>query len=743
MGRHLALLLGLAGEEAVGQSRLLYYAARRLVETTGLAMPTLMVFEDIHWAQSSELELLEYLAKHVRETPVLFIALARPDLLDTQPGWGSGLVAQTTIPLEPLRPADATRLANHAIGAAAGLSFDLARLIEIAEGNPLFLEELAASLVEGDGFELPVTVRAAIASRIDALPQDARAVLLVAAVVGKIFWRGVLAAVGGVDDIDEALYFLETRDLIRREPTSALASDIQFSFKHMLIREVAYATLPRATRRERHAGVAHYIEDALGGSTETLSTILAHHWREAGEPRRAIPYLLAAADAARRSWAQGAVVDLYSTALELADDDKLRNEILLRRGLALVELGGYERASEELGALLPELEGSERLDALIARGHATLWTEQDTETLEAAVEARSLAERLGDESAIPAVLAMESQALAMRGAEGDLARALEIGERSLELWVSGTRLFDRAQQLHLHADTTYWAGLYERSLELSQETRALASDVHSAEALLRGGGLEALALCGLGRHEEAIAIWNGLFELAAELDQNPRVLLNYSALAYRETLDLDEARRRSEEALELSASETFGMPRQFAGSDILFTQLLAGDVGAAQTTWPRLWEGAEHATAWTTWLIAGRLETARAEIALHAEGPDEAVEWASRAIKTARRTNRRKYEARALALLGEALSKLGRRDDALEALRSAVTIADDLIGQPARWDARTGLGRTAYALGEDDVAASAYGEAADLIETFAAGLARERAEKFRAAPAIAELLALG
>jgi class 3 adenylate cyclase/tetratricopeptide (TPR) repeat protein len=742
--RHLALLLGLAGDEAVGQPRLLFYAARRFVETAGLAMPTFLVFEDIHWAQSSELELLEYLAKHVRETPVLFVALARPDLIDTHPGWGSGLVAQTTIPLEPLRDADAILLANHAIGAATDRPFDLARIVEIAEGNPLFLEELAASLIEGrDVVELPVTVRAAIASRIDAMPQDARAVLLVAAVVGKIFWRGVLVAVGGVDTIDEALYFLETRDLIRREPTSALAGDIQFSFKHMLIREVAYATLPREKRRERHAGVASYIEDALVGSTETLSTILAHHWREAGEPRRAIPYLLSAAEAARRSWARGAVVDLYSTALELADNRKLRREILLRRGLALVELGDYESASKELGALLPELDGSERLDALIARGHATLWTEQDTETLETALEARSLAERLGDESAIPAILAMESQALAMRGAEGDLTRALEIGDRSLELWVPDTRLFDRAQHLHLHADTNYWAGQYQRSLELSQETRALASDVHSAEALLRGGGLEALALCGLGRHEEAIAIWNELFVLARELDQNPRVLLNYSALAYREILDIEEARRRSEEALELSASETFGMPRQFAASDIVFTQLLAGDVGAAQQTWPRLWEGARHATAWTTWLIAGRLEAARAEIALRAEGTDEAVEWARRAIETARRTNRRKYEARALVLLGEALGKLGRREDALEALRSAVKIADGLIGQPARWDARAALGRTAFALGEDDVAASAYGEAAELIGTFAARLAPERAEKFLAAPAILDVLARG
>ena len=96
---------------------------------------------------------------------------------------------------------------------------------------------------------------------------------------------------------------------------------MQFTFKHMLIREVAYATVPRATRRERHAAVAGYVEEAIDGAAETLSAILAYHWREAGEPARAIPYLLAAAESARRGWAQGAVVDLYSKALELTDDE--------------------------------------------------------------------------------------------------------------------------------------------------------------------------------------------------------------------------------------------------------------------------------------------------------------------------------------------------------------------------------------------------------------------------------------
>ena len=742
--RYLALLLGLAPDDEVPQAQLLFFAARRFMECVGLVQPTVFVFEDIHWAQSSEIALLEYLAQHLRDSPVMLIAAARPELLDTRPTWGSGLAARTTIPLDPLPQQEAEALAVQVAEAAGARDFDVARMVEVAGGNPLFLEELAASVAElGESQDLPVTVREAIAARMDALPLDSRAALLSAAVIGKTFWRGLLEAIVSTEDVDDALAVLEARDLVRREPSSQLSGDVQFTFKHMLIREVAYSTLPRAVRRERHAAVARHVEETFAGAGETLPAILAYHWREAGEPARAIPHLLAAADAARRSWAKDAVFDLYSKALELADADDQRRRIRLQRGVALVELADYPRAVEELAALLTELEGQEKLDALIALGHAFLWTEREEETLATAAEAALLVEEVGDESARAAVVAMESQGLAMRGGEGDVSRALELGDRALEVWVPGTRALSLRHHLHLHADLTYWVGQYERSVELSTQTRALALHVQSAESLIRGGGFEALALSGLGRHEEAIVIWDELFDIARELGQNLRGLLNYSSLAYREVYDLKEARSRSEQALELSEGESFGMPLQFAGSDLLFTDLLAGDIGSAQAAWPSRWEGAEEATAWTTWLIVGRLLCARAEIALHAETPEAAAEWADQAISITRRTRRRKYEARSLTLLGQALAQLGRRDEALETLRSAVEISDDLVGPPARWHARAALGEASYALGDDETAAAAYGEAASLVESFAGTLAPERKARLVAAPPVAEILSLG
>ncbi|HZO63225.1 MAG TPA: adenylate/guanylate cyclase domain-containing protein [Gaiellaceae bacterium] len=738
--RYLALLLGLAPDDSAPVLLLLFFAARRFLECVGLEQPTVCVFEDIHWAQDSEIALLEHLIQHLRDSPVMLVSTARPELLDEHPTWGAGLAAQTTIPLDPLGSADAAALAGQLLPGERDV--DLGRVVETAGGNPLFLEELAASIAEAGGAaDLPVTVRAAIAARVDALPADARAALLSGAVVGRTFWRGVVDALGGLEDVDSGLEVLEARDFVRRDPSSQVAGDAQFTFRHILIRDVAYAMVPRAVRRKLHGAVARNIEATVATPGATLATILAHHWREAGEPARAVPYLLAAADAARRSWAQDAVVDLYSAAFELAEDDVERRRIRLERCIALVEIADYGRAAEELAALVPELEGQQKLDALIALGHAYVWTERDEDVLATVEAAAALLPEVDDETARPAVDALESQGLAMRGTDGDLQRSFELGEQALERWAPGARNLSLRHQLQLHGNTAYWTSRYDRCLELSRQTRALAADIQSAEALLRGGGNQALALVGLGRHEEAIPIWDELLKLAQDHGRSPNVLLNYSAIAYRELYLLDEARRRSEEALELSANLAFSMPRQFAGSDLILTDLLRGDVGAAQAAWPARWEGINEATAWTTWLIAGRLAAARAEIALRAEPPESALEWSRRALEIARRTHRRKYEARSLTLLGQALTRLGRRGEALAALRDAVIVADELIGPPARWHARAALGEAAHELGDDETAAAASAEAAVLVEGFVATLAPERAAAVLAAEPVSRLLA--
>jgi predicted ATPase len=202
----------------------------------------------------------------------------------------------------------------------------------------LFIEELTASLAERstpDTSRLPGSIRAIVAARLDGLPAEERSIVLDASVVGKVFWRGALERLRPDGDLSAMLGSLERRDLIRREAVSRIQGEQQFSFKHGLIREVAYLTLPRAERQRCHQATAEFLEEVAlrAGDADAM---LAYHWREAGRSDRALEHFIAAADLAGRGWAKPRAVQLYSQALELVpeDDAQLRKDILKRRAVA-------------------------------------------------------------------------------------------------------------------------------------------------------------------------------------------------------------------------------------------------------------------------------------------------------------------------------------------------------------------------------------------------------------------------
>jgi predicted ATPase/class 3 adenylate cyclase len=332
---HLEVLLGLDGERTITDRDTLFFSARVFVESLAMSFPTLLLFEDIHWADASQLDLLETLASRVRDVPVLFVALARPELLTERPTWGGGLPAYTALPLDPLTEDSSRDLAEQLL-AVSGVSDGAQAVVENAEGNPLFIEELAASIAErSSADELPTSVRAIIAARLDSLPADERSVLVDASVVGRVFWRGALAEMGDRDGLATSLSSLEDRGLIGREAVSRIKGDQQFAFKHALVQEVAYQTLPRGARRERHAAVARFLSatTAIGQSHEAL----AHHWREAGETDRAIEQLVAAAEQAAHGWAKEHAHALYTQALELMpEDDPRRRSVRLQQVVTAV-----------------------------------------------------------------------------------------------------------------------------------------------------------------------------------------------------------------------------------------------------------------------------------------------------------------------------------------------------------------------------------------------------------------------
>jgi DNA-binding SARP family transcriptional activator/class 3 adenylate cyclase len=363
LASHLALLIGLQTEVTADRGTL-FLAARRFVEALGREQPTVLVYEDLHWADAALFDLVETLAGRARDAPLLLVALARPQLFDVRPRWGAGLTASTVIELPDLTSEQSRDLLGSLLP-NAGREVPVDSFIEVAGGNPLFLEELSASFLEGraNGHpSLPASILATVGARLDMLPPSERRVLLNASVLGMRFWAGALRALVPDEDLSAILDALEARDLVHRETFSSVEGQDGYSFKHVLIRDVAYGRLPRADRATRHAAVARFIEQTAGDRVVEVASVLGHHWREAGEPVRAVPYLLTAAARAARAWAKDEAVALFSHALDLIppSEAELRQSTRLRRALTMVEAGQFVAARDELDLIIPELRGRER-----------------------------------------------------------------------------------------------------------------------------------------------------------------------------------------------------------------------------------------------------------------------------------------------------------------------------------------------------------------------------------------------
>jgi len=336
MARNLSVMARLA-EDTVDDRRVLFASAQRFLEALAREQPTLVVLEDLHWADEGLLELVEGLSARLQGVPLLLLALARPEFLDARPSWAR-LPTNVTVQLQVLTEAHTQDLVRRLLSGAPDREAVAQRVEEAAGGNPLFIEELAAWLSEGDSANaagVPANIKTIIAARLDQLPEAERQVILDASVIGDFFWQGTLEALGSDGTLVQTLYALERRGLIRHSPSSRIRGDQELIFKHGLVREVAYATLPKAARRERHAVVARFLEQAAGDPT-AYAAILAHHWREAGENAKAADYLLTAADQAWRGWTPHEAIELCNQALELIpkSDEARRRRARLRRAVA-------------------------------------------------------------------------------------------------------------------------------------------------------------------------------------------------------------------------------------------------------------------------------------------------------------------------------------------------------------------------------------------------------------------------
>lgn len=547
--RHLCALVGLGGDAERGEA---FAAWRLFLESVAESEPLVLVFEDLHWADEGLLDFIDELVDRTTGVPLLVVCTTRPELFEKRPDWAGGKRNALTISLAPLSHDETETL----MGALLPTMQVAPPLIERVAGNPLFAEEYARlALEEGGSADLPLpeTLQALIAARLDLLPPDEKAVIRDAAVIGETLWLGAVAAVARRErEVVESLVdSLDRKEYLRRHRSSAMEGDREYAFQHALVREVAYAQIPRDERAERHQLVAEWI-DSLG-RRDDHAEMLAHHYVQALELARAArrepgdleqiaaKALRGAGDRAFSLATFTTAARFYESALELwPEDDPEHPELVLRYARARrddpeFDVAALDRAAERLRAAGQVEEAAETHAALgfiwSSRGNrdncfehvtraaalledrpptraktyvlaslarwATLADERD-DAIRFGEEALRMAEALGLEELQASAL---TSVATTRMQHGDLG-GLEDYERAIEIARAANS--PEAYRATVNRAATVWSyGDLTRAEELHNEFRREA-ERFGLKAHLRGEFAERATLFfALGRWDEA------------------------------------------------------------------------------------------------------------------------------------------------------------------------------------------------------------------------------------------------
>ncbi len=367
------IAIGVEPGEVIGTSPAdTQLAFRRLIEGRAAVRPQIVVFDDLQWAEPAFLDLIEHVADWSRDAPILLLCIARPELLELRPGWGGGKLNATTVLLEALSGEDCELLISRLVGGSQLTADVRARILQAAEGNPLFIEEMLAAVSEDDGQSeiiVPPTIQALLQSRLDRLAPGERDMIGRGAVEGQVFHRGAvqeLAPPTERDDVSLHLLSLVRKELIRPDqPTHP--DDEAFRFRHLLIRDAAYDSLPKETRADLHEAFAAWLDGhtMLVEQDEIVGYHLESAYRNRAELDNADPRLdglgrraaSRLANAARRAEERGdisAFCGLFQRAAALLPpDDPQRLESLVAFGMEVHSVGRHDdalAAAQELEA---------------------------------------------------------------------------------------------------------------------------------------------------------------------------------------------------------------------------------------------------------------------------------------------------------------------------------------------------------------------------------------------------------
>jgi class 3 adenylate cyclase/tetratricopeptide (TPR) repeat protein len=571
-------LLGLGGEP--GGVEEIFWAIRSVLEHLAGHGPLVVSVEDIHWAEPTLLDLLERLRDEARDVPLLIVCQARPELLEQRPGWGGGALNATTFLLEPLTGGHAAALLEGLLGPAVPGRV-VAAVDGWAGGNPLFVEEVAAHLVEtgvlgrehagwvvaGDlrRVSVPPTVTALLAARLDRIPLPERALLERVSVIGLELTTADATALSadGVE-VPALLASLSRRDLLRR--VRGLRADT-WVFRHVLLRDAAYESLPKSVRAELHERFADRLQESAGDAGGETHAFVGHHLEQAYLFARDLsPHGDAVAVLARR-----AAVALAAAGAHARDTDDLPAAgELLGRAVALTPLGGVARRDllwrlaqlqQDQGHVTEAEQSLERVAELMDDAtpdlERSIWTAQmlslrceaaedidPAEVASAAEEAARLARQHHDHERLTQALHAGADAAVMRGRWGDAAQML----REIQQ-VASPQDRRKARILFVHA-YLWGPAPVDEGLAYIATVRDQPGQTIRTTAIMQAN--QGALLAAAGRIEPALDLARESMHIVPDLD--PFALMSVAfaaALVHLARGDLDEALRIFTEASEV------------------------------------------------------------------------------------------------------------------------------------------------------------------------------------------------
>jgi tetratricopeptide (TPR) repeat protein len=519
VSRRLGEVVGLS--DHVSGTEEIFWAVRTFFEALARRRSLVLVFDDIHWGETTFLDLVDHISDWARDAPMLLICVARPELLDIRSRWGGGKLNATAILLEPLSDLESLELVENLTGSLELEDRARRKIIEAADGNPLFVEEMLAYMAEESSaaVEIPPTIQGVLAARLDRLEEPERTAIEAAAVEGKVFHESSVAELVSrpPDEVRRHLLALVRKELIRPD-RPVFSRERAYRFRHLLIRDAAYESIPKEARTALHERHADWLEERAGERSLEFEEILGYHLEQAFRYRSELgPVDDGARElarqagtrlgaAGRRALARGdapAAVKLLSRAAALLPaDDPLRVQVV--PGVRMIQgLGDHLHwAYDVLEDAMESGEQSLVLHARVQQALLRLFTEETADVGELVAVARTSIqefEALHDELGLARSWRLLQQA---RYLERQSAASAEAAEQAL---VHARRAEDPMEEAEILA----WLGVafYMGAMPAPEAERHVRAHLEGVRGSRFGQALLLGCLSPLvgmqGRHEEA------------------------------------------------------------------------------------------------------------------------------------------------------------------------------------------------------------------------------------------------